>query len=83
LPFLGFHEAVGDVLALSVSTPKHLKAVGLIDDYVQDHSKLTHRVYTPSLHGEIAMGWAANLDKWNTSYSEWYPSMTWTENIMV
>lgn len=29
----GFHEAVGDVLALSVSTPKHLKEVNLIDEY--------------------------------------------------
>ena len=28
----GFHEAVGDTLALSVSTPKHLKAVGLLDE---------------------------------------------------
>ena len=27
----GFHEAVGDVLALSVETPDHLKSVGLLD----------------------------------------------------
>lgn len=26
----GFHEAIGDVLALSVSTPKHLKKIGLL-----------------------------------------------------
>ncbi|XP_071941340.1 angiotensin-converting enzyme-like [Antedon mediterranea] len=32
----GFHEAVGDVLALSVATPKHLKAVGLLDEVVDD-----------------------------------------------
>ncbi|XP_041468678.1 angiotensin-converting enzyme-like [Lytechinus variegatus] len=32
----GFHEAVGDVLALSVSTPKHLQQVGLIDEVVDD-----------------------------------------------
>ena len=32
----GFHEAVGDVLALSVSTPKHLKVVGLLDEVVED-----------------------------------------------
>lgn len=28
----GFHEAVGDTLALSVITPKHLKEIGLLDD---------------------------------------------------
>jgi hypothetical protein len=27
----GFHEAIGDTLALSVSTPKHLKSLGLLD----------------------------------------------------
>jgi peptidyl-dipeptidase A len=26
----GFHEAVGDLLALSVSTPSHLKKIGLL-----------------------------------------------------
>lgn len=29
----GFHEAVGDVLSLSVSTPKHLKKIGLLNEY--------------------------------------------------
>uniref|UniRef100_A0A6Q2XA23 Angiotensin-converting enzyme n=1 Tax=Esox lucius TaxID=8010 RepID=A0A6Q2XA23_ESOLU len=27
----GFHEAIGDVLALSVATPRHLKEIGLLD----------------------------------------------------
>uniref|UniRef100_A0AAQ5YDC7 Angiotensin-converting enzyme n=1 Tax=Amphiprion ocellaris TaxID=80972 RepID=A0AAQ5YDC7_AMPOC len=27
----GFHEAIGDVLALSVATPKHLQSIGLLD----------------------------------------------------
>ncbi|XP_071521484.1 angiotensin-converting enzyme-like [Panulirus ornatus] len=31
----GFHEAVGDVLALSVATPKHLEQIGLLD-HVED-----------------------------------------------
>ena len=34
--FPGFHEAVGDVIALSVSTPEHLQKIGLLDD--ADHS---------------------------------------------
>lgn len=32
----GFHEAVGDVLALSVSTPQHLFDIGLLDEVVDD-----------------------------------------------
>ncbi|XP_041818495.1 angiotensin-converting enzyme [Chelmon rostratus] len=34
----GFHEAIGDVLALSVSTPKHLKSIGLLDK-VEDNTE--------------------------------------------
>jgi hypothetical protein len=29
----GFHEAVGDTIALSVSTPQHLQKVGLLENY--------------------------------------------------
>ena len=29
----GFHEAVGDTIALSVSTPEHLNKVGLLPDF--------------------------------------------------
>lgn len=33
----GFHEAIGDVLALSVSTPKHLQSIGLLDKVESNH----------------------------------------------
>lgn len=32
----GFHEAIGDVLALSVSTPVHLNKIGLLDEVIND-----------------------------------------------
>ncbi|XP_045585497.2 LOW QUALITY PROTEIN: angiotensin-converting enzyme [Procambarus clarkii] len=32
----GFHEAVGDVLALSVATPKHLHEIGLLEEVHDD-----------------------------------------------
>lgn len=32
----GFHEAIGDVLALSVSTPTHLYKIGLLDRVTND-----------------------------------------------
>lgn len=28
----GFHEAIGDTMALAVQTPVHLQEVGLLDD---------------------------------------------------
>ena len=37
----GFHEAIGDVMALSVSTPKHLNKIGLLSEF------------TPSLESDL------------------------------
>lgn len=34
--FSAFHEALGDAIALSVSTPKHLQTLGLIQRPVDD-----------------------------------------------
>lgn len=41
----GFHEAVGDVLALSVSTPKHLQTIGLLKDYVEDEQTKINQLF--------------------------------------
>lgn len=34
--FSAFHEALGDAIALSVSTPKHLQTLGLIQRPIDD-----------------------------------------------
>lgn len=34
--FLAFHEAIGDAIALSAATPKHLQTLGLIQKSVDD-----------------------------------------------
>lgn len=31
-----FHEALGDTIALSVSTPKHLQTIGLVQKSIDD-----------------------------------------------
>lgn len=38
----GFHEAIGDVLALSVSTPKHLHTIGLLEKIEDNPSENNH-----------------------------------------
>lgn len=43
--YSGFHEAVGDVLSLSVSSPKHLQNVGLLKDYVEDEEAKINKFY--------------------------------------
>jgi peptidyl-dipeptidase A len=33
----GFHEAIGDTMALSVQTPKHLQSVGLLEEVEESY----------------------------------------------
>jgi len=35
--FTGFHEAVGDVITLSVSNPRHLQGIGLLHNATDDY----------------------------------------------
>ena len=42
----GFHEAVGDVLSLSVATPKHLEKIGLLKDYNLDAETKINYLFT-------------------------------------
>lgn len=34
--FVAFHEAIGDAISLSVSTPRHLQTLGLIQRPIDD-----------------------------------------------
>lgn len=43
--FPGFHEAVGDTIALSVSSPKHLRRVGLISGDAEDEQTEINQLY--------------------------------------
>lgn len=45
----GFHEAIGDVLSLSVSTPQHLKNISLLETVTTDPGKVTLK-YPPVDH---------------------------------
>jgi len=47
----GFHEAVGDVMALSVQTPSHLKKIGLLSN-VSNSKGITAAIST-----FLCLGW--------------------------
>ena len=36
---IGFHEAIGDIMELSVSTPEHLNEIGLLPNFNDTKSK--------------------------------------------
>ncbi|XP_065334357.1 angiotensin-converting enzyme-like [Cloeon dipterum] len=64
-----FHEAVGDVLALSVSTPKHMRAIGLIDELekgdeqAEMEANINHLFYM-ALEKIAFLPFAYELDLW-------------------
>lgn len=52
----GFHEAVGDVMALSVSTPKHLHSINLLDEVMENEGELQGHIEN------LGMGIAGSAD---------------------
>lgn len=63
----GFHEAVGDLLSLSVSTPKHLKEVGLLKDYEEDEQVKINQFYRSGVTKFVFLPFAYTLDKYRWS----------------
>ena len=62
----GFHEAVGDTLALSVQTPKHLKEVGLLDQATQidDYETSINFLMAIALKKVASLPFAYIIDKY-------------------
>lgn len=60
----GFHEAVGDVLSLSVSTPKHLEKIGLLKNYVLDEEARINQLFLTALEKIVFLPFAFTMDKY-------------------
>ncbi|XP_062576365.1 uncharacterized protein LOC134238260 [Saccostrea cucullata] len=63
----GFHEAIGDTMALSVSTPKHLHRIGLLDE-VQNDTEADINFLMKMALGKIAfLPFGYLIDQWRWS----------------
>ncbi|GAB0091084.1 Angiotensin-converting enzyme [Sergentomyia squamirostris] len=60
----GFHEAVGDVLSLSVSSPKHLEKVGLLKDFKFDEEAQINQLLNMALDKMAFLPFAYAIDKY-------------------
>ena len=60
----GFHEAVGDTIALSASTPSHLKTLGLLDKVETDKEAILNHLYFVGLDKIAFLPFAYMMDKW-------------------
>lgn len=77
----GFHEAVGDTIALSVATPKHLKQVDLLKDYEDSAENDINALYHMALERVAFLPFGLLIDKWRwnlfsgeTGESDWNKS---------
>ncbi|GIX89140.1 angiotensin-converting enzyme [Caerostris extrusa] len=61
---MGFHEAVGDTMALSVATPKHLKTVGLLRELVEDDENDINTLMNTALDKIAFVPFGYLIDSW-------------------
>lgn len=63
--FLSFKKCqVGDTIALSVSTPKHLKTIGLLEDYEDSRENDINSLYHMALERVAFLPFGLLIDKW-------------------
>ncbi|KAG8447001.1 hypothetical protein GDO86_014445 [Hymenochirus boettgeri] len=60
----GFHEAIGDVLSLSVSTPGHLKTIGLLDSVTNDDESNINYLLKMALEKIAFLPFGYLIDQW-------------------
>ncbi|XP_054986975.1 angiotensin-converting enzyme isoform X2 [Sorex araneus] len=60
----GFHEAIGDVLALSVSTPDHLHKIGLLDQVTNDSESDINFLLKMALEKIAFLPFGYLVDQW-------------------
>lgn len=60
----GFHEAVGDTMALSVANPHHLLKIGLLDAYNNTMADNINALYSEALQRVAFLPFGLLIDKW-------------------
>ncbi|KAJ6660556.1 hypothetical protein lerEdw1_017553 [Lerista edwardsae] len=60
----GFHEAIGDVMSLSVSTPGHLKKIGLLSEVIEDNESDINYLLKMALEKIAFLPFGYLIDQW-------------------
>jgi len=64
----GFHEAIGDTIALAVSTPNHLKGIGLLPPtFIYTEQSKMNYLYTQALSKIAFLPFGYLIDMWRWS----------------
>ena len=65
----GFHEAIGDTIALSVSTPKHLQKINLVKNYTDSTEAAINALMDTALQKVAFLPFGLLIDKWRWTFS--------------
>ena len=77
----GFHEAIGDTIAKSVSTPAHLKSIGLLPNYTYSANQDLNYLYKQALEKVAFLPWAYLMDLWRWEvFNGTYTPANWNQN---
>ncbi|XP_076294976.1 angiotensin-converting enzyme Ance-3 isoform X2 [Lasioglossum baleicum] len=60
----GFHEAVGEAIALSVTTPKHLQTLGLGNKYIDESTADINYLFTLAMDKLVMLPFSIAMDRW-------------------
>lgn len=66
----GFHEAIGDVMALSVNTPEHLQKIGLMKEFNETAEEDLNYLMKQALEKVAFLPFGYLIDKWRWSIFE-------------
>lgn len=77
----GFHEAVGDLIALSVSTPQHLERIGYLQDYQDTEDDNINALFKMALEKIAFIPFGLLIDKWRWDvFSGTVPQSEWNKH---
>ncbi|XP_077986222.1 angiotensin-converting enzyme 2-like [Glandiceps talaboti] len=78
----GFHEAVGELIALSAATPQHLYDVNLLDELPDDYESDINFLMKQALTMVATLPFSIGLEKWRWEvFRENIPNEKWTEKF--
>ncbi|XP_011700493.1 PREDICTED: angiotensin-converting enzyme [Wasmannia auropunctata] len=60
----GFHEAVGEAVALSVATPQHLQTLGLANTYIDERSADINYLFSLAMDKLVLLPFSIAMDRW-------------------
>ncbi|KFB40453.1 hypothetical protein ZHAS_00007933 [Anopheles sinensis] len=63
-PMPGFYGAIARVVAMSVSSPKHLQKIELLKDFVMDEESKLNQLYRSALERLVTLPYAYTLEKY-------------------